>query len=372
VMLNRRQVLLMALLTAIAPTLESCSSSNNSLSVRVLKDSIPPQLLGNFKKELLENRQVDIKPIAQLKTLYELLENLSQAESQKIPNLVTLGDIWLEKAIQKQLIQPLDITSVSNWNQLSAFWQNFLRRNEQGHLDPQGKIWGAPYRWGSTVIAYRADKLQAAGYDPLTDWKDLWREELRHRISLLNQPREVIGLTLKKLGASYNTENLDQIPNLKQELAALNQQVKFYSSQAYLQPLVLEDTWVAVGWSSDVLQLQRRYPDIKVIIPASGTALWADLWVQPIKNPDLSETMLKWINYCWEVDAATEIGLFTNASSPILLNQNPQQLPQTLKQDALRVPSPELIGKSEFLFPLSPQTQNQYQQFWQEMRTRHA
>ena len=368
-MLNRRQVLLMALLTAMLPFLESCSPNNNALIVKVLENSIPPQLLGNFKKELPGNRPFDIKPIPQLKTLYELLEKLSEEESQKTANLVTLGDIWLEKAIADQFIQPLAITSLENWQRLPSAWQSLVRRDTQGKWDENGQIWGAPYRWGNTVIAYRGDKFREAGYAPPTDWQDLWREELRDRVSLLDQPREVIGLTLKKLGASYNTNNLEQVPNLKTELASLHQQVKFYSSQAYLQPLVLDDTWVAVGWSSDLLPLQTRYPDIETIIPASGTALWADVWVQPKQNSALSEAMLQWINFCWNLQAATEIGLFTSASSPILLNTSRDQLPEALKQDSLRIPPQKVMDNSEFLLPLSAETQQQYQQFWREMRT---
>ena len=45
------------------------------------------------------------------------------------------------------------------------------------------------------------NKFEELGWKP-KDWSDLWRTELRDRISLLDQPREVIGLTLKKMGFS--------------------------------------------------------------------------------------------------------------------------------------------------------------------------
>ncbi|PSO47074.1 MAG: polyamine ABC transporter substrate-binding protein [Cyanobacteria bacterium SW_9_44_58] len=367
-MLNRRNFLKILLASAIAPSLSACGNSN-ALTVKALKGSIPPQLLGEFKNQFELGRNVNINPITQLKELYSLLEDLAATEGQKGANLVTLGDIWLKDAIANELIQPLGIDSLHNWEQLPSSWQNLVQRDSQGNLDPAGKIWGAPYRWGSTVIAYREDKFGEAGYEVPTDWGDLWREELRDRVSLLDQPREIIGLTLKKLGESYNTKNLENIPNLKQELASLHQQVKFYSSQAYLQPLILEETWIAVGWSSDVLQLQTRYPDIKAIIPQSGTALWSDIWVQPTVNDAISEPLWQWIDFCWELQAAKQIGLFTNASSPILLNAKIDKIPTTLQQDFLRMPSPELLDKSEFLLPLSEKTDQQYQQVWKEMRT---
>jgi len=105
------------------------------------------------------------------------------------------------------------------------------------------------------------------------------------------------------------------------------------------------------------------------VIPTSGTALWADVWVQPSSQQSLSEPMSQWINFCWEMEAASQIGLFTNASSPILLNTKREKLPKTLQQDALRIPQPTLLEKSEFLLPLSPQTKEQYRRIWQDMRT---
>ena len=49
----------------------------------------------------------------------------------------------------------------------------------------------------------------------------MWREELRGRISLPDSDREVIGLTLKKLGYSYNTTDLALVSDLESELEQL-------------------------------------------------------------------------------------------------------------------------------------------------------
>lgn len=49
------------------------------------------------------------------------------------------------------------------------------------------------------MIVYRRDKFQELGWTP-TDWSDLWRNDLQGRISVLEQPREAIGLVLKNWG----------------------------------------------------------------------------------------------------------------------------------------------------------------------------
>ena len=386
-MVSRRSVLAGMGATAIAQLLSACSGTGKEkLTVRLLKDSIPVQLLPAFRRDQSQQVKLNFKAETQLKSLLKLLEDIqkqNQSPSQEKPwwqlprvrssssiNLVTLGDYWLKSAIQKELIQPLPLEKLSTWQNLPSQWQSLVRRDNQGELAENGEIWGAPYRWGATVIAYDAKQFKAQGWEPPRDWSDLWeREEFRHQFSLLDQPREVIGLTLKKLGKSYNTEDLNQVPNLKAELLELNKRVKFYSSDAYLQPLILKDTALAVGWSTEIFDIQKSYPHIKAVMPASGSALWTDLWVQPASSNEETEskTLIDWIDFCWQEKSAEAISLLTGSPSP-LANFSQPDLPTAIQDNPLMVVASEVLEKSDFLEPLPETTIKQYQDFWEEVR----
>ncbi|MGA7937553.1 MAG: extracellular solute-binding protein, partial [Kovacikia sp.] len=284
----------------------------------------------------------------------------------EVPDLVTLGNYWLEKAIQQKLIQPLDINQLKNWHQLPSKWRELVT----DHSSESGvqKAWGAPYRWGTTVIAYRQDILKERGLKPPTDWNDLWRSDLRGQISLLDQPREVIGLVLKKLGKSYNTADLASVPALKATLESLRPQVKYYSSDSYLQPLLLGDTWLAVGWSEDVLAVMKRSPTIAAVVPNSGTALWAELWVRPASDtPAISPLVTEWIDFCWKPQIASQLSILSGASSPIIL-KNRENLPPSLRSNPLLLPDEKTLESSEFLQPLRQSTVQQYQDLWKFLR----
>lgn len=392
-MVTRRSFLISAVTMATAQLIIGCSEPQETLKVLLLEGSIPPQLLRDFRRNLDSGTKLNFQPESQLKQLFDLLQNwqeqaendpiqekwltrLSSGNSGRVANLITLGDYWLEKAIQQQLIQPLDLTKLDAWSRLPLRWQQLVRRNSQGELDENGLVWGAPYRWGSTIMVYRYDRFRDLGWFP-TDWSDLWREELRDRISLLDQPREVIGLTLKKLGYSYNTKDLAEVPNLKNELLALQQQVKFYSSDNYLQPLLIGDTWLAVGWSTDILPATKRYSNLKAVIPQSGTSLWADLWVQPrLATAEIADGIddnalslaKQWINFCWQPKAATQISLFTEGTSPILVSMNRSELVRDLQKNVILESILHNLDESEFILPLPPETWQQYQSLWSEMR----
>ncbi|HBB34542.1 MAG TPA: polyamine ABC transporter substrate-binding protein [Cyanobacteria bacterium UBA8803] len=386
--MKRRSFLIGATTLTLSQLASGCNGKQQmSLSVRLLQDSIPAQLLGQFRKALKQPVTLNFEPEKQLQQLYQDLKTWKQQAQKKdtpkllplpflgqqrraIPNLVTLGDYWLETAIRQELIQPLAIEKLAGWQQLSPPWQALVRRNQKGEPDNSGPVWGAPYRWGTTVIAYRRDKFKALGFAP-KDWSDLWRPELRDRISLLDQPREVIGLTLKKMGFSYNTEDLTKVPDLKKELLALHQQAKFYSSDRYLEPLILEDTWLAVGWSTDILALQEQDRQIEAVVPDSGTSLWADLWVQPasrVAEPNSESLAKQWIDFCWQQQPAIDISLVSNAVSPILNTMASANLPQEIQKNPLLLPDTSVIEKSEFLKPLSTKAIEQYQALWQEIR----
>lgn len=382
--MDRRSFLAATGTLALSQLLAACGGQDKAkLRVQLLKGSIPAQVVNKFRT-LNQRADLQFAPVAQLKDLFSQLESGSkqpnkQADGRQLglplpfvkskqvvqPDLVTLGDYWLAQAIEQNLIQPLDTAKLPQWLSLPNRWQELVKRNDQGQLDAGGKVWAAPYRWGNTVIVYNREKFEPLGWTP-SDWGDLWREELRDRISLLDQPREVIGLTLKKLGKSYNIENINNVPDLEQQLRALHQQVKLYSSDTYLQPLILGDTWLAVGWSTDVLPAIQRYQQIAAIIPQSGTALWADLWVRP--SGALSSTSLgeQWIDFCWQPQIAAQISVQSKATSPIPLKLKSSDIQKPLQ--SLLLSEPEIFQRSEFLLPLTEATMQQYQSLWQKIR----
>ncbi|RZS11606.1 hypothetical protein BHM03_00042956 [Ensete ventricosum] len=162
--------------------------------------------------------------------------------------------------------------------------QVHLCRNDKGELDPNGYIWGAPYRWGPMVIAYKKEKFRRHNLRPIEDWSDLWRAELAGKVAMVDSSREVIGAVLKYMGSSYNTKDVEtQVVGGRKavlhNLRMLQRQVRLFDSVHYLKAFSSGDVWVAVGWSSDVIPVAKRMSNVAVIVPKSGSSLWADLWV---------------------------------------------------------------------------------------------
>ncbi|MDX1976773.1 MAG: extracellular solute-binding protein [Pseudanabaenaceae cyanobacterium bins.68] len=346
--IKRREFLARAIAGGTLSSLSGCFlfAEPDRLQVAALGGGFPSKLLDQFKQQHLKS--ADFKSYKNYGELWEVIR-----AGKYLPDLVGLGDSWLDRAIAANLIRSWSISTVAQtfpqWQQLAPVFQATVTRGD--------RVWGIPYRWGTTVIAYRQDKIA----QPLTKWQDLWRPDLQGKIILPQNRREVIGIILKKLGYSYQTPDLAGVADLGKNLQTLHRQVKTYSNDHYLQPLLTGNCWVSVGWTMDLVRTQQLYPDLKIVIAAEGSAIWTDIWMVTKKNKNLTLAQA-WQNFFLQPAIATQVTALTNTPATIA---TPQDLPQSVQQDQLKFLDPALFAKCEALLPLPLKTANQYDQIWQ-------
>ncbi|CAM6010716.1 unnamed protein product [Sphagnum balticum] len=357
-----------------------------------LRGSVPPIWL----KEFLMSQGKNAKLAVEFKgSLSDILADMAASmekrnltpRSAMAADLVTVGDSWLATAVQGGLIEPITNAEQFEWFQrLDSKWKRLLRRDVEGMIDPQGPIWGVPYRWGSFLIAYRRDKLKRNGIPPIKDWKDLFRPELAGKVAMVDSPREVVGAVLKSLGASYNTKDFDkEVPGgreaVKERFHALQKQVRLFDDVEYMKAMSAGDVWVAVGWSSDVFPFAKRALNVTVIAPESGTSLWADLWSIPATTSIKSEKVggrvrgpsplaFQWLDFCLQPARAETFkkkDVFVGAS-PLYLSQGTEVKLEANNNHGGNIetnivdgmPPVDIVAKSEFLEPLSEKAIEDY------------
>ncbi len=253
-------------------------------------------------------------------------EAVNRAFGGGLAEIALLSGDDLPSMVWQELCQPLP----SSLPELAPFWQAAGRW--------QGERYLLPWQWGVTAIAYNRRLVET----PITDWADLWRPELRGRLVLPNQPREVIGLVQKSLGRSYSdTDYRDR--ELRERLQALHQQVLFYSNDEYLQTLLIRDAAVAVGWTSDLWQARSVNRNIEIIVPQSGTALWWEGWAlgagaDPALFTSLAELLYRpeSLERCFNFSQVAKVAPVTRSEA--LLRRRPDLEPQVLERAELWQP----------------------------------
>ena len=304
---------------------------------------------------------------------------LGQPGPSAIADWVSLSDYWLAAAIEQQLIRPMTIEQMPDWAGLPDIWQTLLQRNQDGFPSSTGAIWGAPYRWGNLVMVYSPRQFERLNLAPPKHWHDLWSEPwqaLAGRISFPNHPRIVLGIILKSLGYSANDPNPSFHPDVPEKLNYLRRLVRVYTSVNYLQSLIQEDIWLAIGWSTDIRPVLAQYRQLSASVPDPGTLLSADVWVKPNgkSSPgavtELTDLDQAWLSHWWQSSTTTPFSLFSQGLSPLLIGNTSTGADNSAAQlpNDVLLPSTTQLEHSEFLEPLPPDGVDNYTKLWQELR----
>ncbi|MBE9108424.1 extracellular solute-binding protein [Nodosilinea sp. LEGE 07298] len=375
-LMNRRSFLAGAGGLTLTTLLAGCQrSSGSSLRLAMLTNSVPAQLLSAFQQLPERGSNIAVNPKESLVELYGLLQQWHRQAEDTLSQAdwVSLADYWLAPAIRQELVQPLEVSALTHWDDLAAVWPELVRRNAEGMLSPDGSIWAVPYRWSHLVVLYDRDRLPSPSAS-LTTWADLLRPELRRRVVLPNHPRLVLGLAQKALGASANTEDPATVEGLEPFLADLQNQVRLYDSDHYLEMLLIGDATAVVAWSDDVLPLLKQYRHLAVAVPPEGTLLSAQLWVRPqaiapAASDQAISTALNWLDFCLDTDFALQLAIFGQGTSIRLWETERSQLPEPLQTPSTIALAPSVADQSEFLLPLSTAAEDRYSRLWQSLRS---
>lgn len=148
-----------------------------------------------------------------------------------------------------------------------------------GNLDPRFRapVWdpdlrlGVPYMWNATGIVYnRAQTAEPRG------WSDLWNPTLRGRLTMLDDPEDVIGACLQKLGYPFGSIDRMQLQAAKAAAIAQKKLVRAYLNAEVRDQLVSGDVLAAQLWSTTAAQAIEGNRSLAFIYPAEGYPLYCD------------------------------------------------------------------------------------------------
>ena len=165
--------------------------------------------------------------------------------------------------LQRNLIQPLDLSLIPNIVNLAAEWTN------PGY-DP-GNAHSIPYMWWTTGVAYDTAKIKGE----LTSWASLWDPKYDKHIAMLDDSREAFAAALFRLGKDPNTTD---DADLDAALGLLKQQkplLRTYTTDD-IGVLSSGDAWIAHAWGSDVYQVQSERDTVVFYIPEEGGVRGSD------------------------------------------------------------------------------------------------
>lgn len=292
---------------------------------------------GYFPQDVLDGftAQTGMKlNFTHFETNEEMLTKLSAAKGGDY-DIIIASDYIIDIARrQGGLLKELDKTQLSNYGNIDPAFQSQF-------FDPDN-LYTVPYAAGTPLIVYDKAKV---GFE-ITSFADLWRPELADSIAAIDDPRNMVGITLKTMGKSFNETDPAVLEQAGQKLMELKPNIRVLTYNNIQDNLIGGEATVGYMFSSQVALALDARPDLSVCYPSEGMGFGIDAIFVPANAPHTANAY-SFINYLLDAEVGAKVSsqiyyLCPNkASAPYL--------PDAFKENkALYIPS-EILGNTEFI-----------------------
>ena len=194
---------------------------------------------------------------------------------------------------RKSMVQPLDHSKLSNLKNVDAA---YLAKAPDSKME-----FSVPYMMAPTCLSYLASKVP----NPVNSWAMLDRTDLKGRITLLDDMREVLGAALKFLGHPLNSTDPAQLATARDVAIRWKQNIAKFENEQYKTGIASGEFFLVQGYAGDLIQVADENEDMRIFIPQEGAAFSCDDLCIPkdAKNVDLAHA---YIDYLTGAEVAAE------------------------------------------------------------------
>nr|WP_296157398.1 extracellular solute-binding protein [uncultured Blautia sp.] len=208
-------------------------------------------------------------------------------------DVVCPSDYMIQRMIENDLLTEINFDNIPN---IKNIGQQYMDQSRQ--FDPENK-YSVPYCWGTVGILYNKTMVD----EPVDSWSILWDPKYKDNILMQDSVRDAFGVTLKFLGYSLNSTDLDELNDAKNLLIEQKPLVQAYVIDQVRDKMIGNEAALGVIYSGEAIYTQKENPNLEYVIPKEGSNIWIDSWVIP-KNSEHKENAEKFINFLCRPDIA--------------------------------------------------------------------
>ena len=273
-------------------------------------------------------------------------------------DVVCPSDYMIQRMIENDLLAEIDFDNIPNIRNIGDTYMDQSRQ-----FDPENK-YSVPYCWGTVGILYNKTMVD----EPIDSWSVLWDEKYKDNILMQDSVRDAFGVTLKYLGYSLNSTDLDELEAAKKLLIKQKPLVQAYVIDQVRDKMIGNEAAIGVIYSGEAIYTQWENPNLEYVIPKEGSNVWIDSWVIP-KNAKHKENAEKFINFICRPDIAKMNFDYITYSTP---NEAGRQLIEdpALRNSPIAFPDPEELANFDPLNFLVDQTDALYTEPLSEVKSK--
>jgi len=216
--------------------------------------------------------------------------------------------------------------------------------------------WSAPYMWSGTGIAYNRKVSPAPA-----SWAALWDARLSGRITMLDDPAEVLGAALKRLELSVNSTKPEDLRRAQAEAIAQKRLVRAYLNAEVRDQLVAGDVLAAQLWGTTAQQAMDASKDLDFVYPSEGFPLYADTAVV-LRESRRAELAHHFIDYLLRPEVSASISRASRTAACA-------RVPDDLRRNPVLYPPPDVMQRGEWWQTPPPSLQRLRDRLWTEIKS---
>ena len=268
-------------------------------------------------------------------------------------DVVFPSNYFIDPMRENELLAPLDRPKLTN---LANLEPQFRTPEWDSNVE-----WSVPYMWGASGILYnRSVEPEPRG------WADMWSDRNSGRMTMLDDPGEVLGASLKRLGYSLNSMDETELREAQREAIAQKRLLRAYLNAEVRDQAVAGDVLMAQLWATSAEQAIAEAPHLAFVYPAEGFALYADNAVI-LRESRRQELAHAFIDYLLRPTVAAAIVLETMTATANGAAR--ELLPATAGANPTIYPPPGVLARGEWFQPLPVSTQKLRDRLWTEIKS---
>jgi len=259
------------------------------------------------------------------------------------------SDYTVDRLIKEGRLAKLDKDSIPNIAHIAPEYLNPA-------YDPDN-AYTVPYMVGTLGILYNQRQVTAT----VDSWSVLLDTRYNGKTLMLDSQRDAIGLALKMLGFSMNSNDAAELAQAKDKLKqARSIAYAFTESEEIRDRIVAGESVLGVVYSGDGKMAVDRNPDLAYVIPSEGSNKWVDGFVIMKDTPHM-EAALKFINFMCRPSIAVRNMSAIGYTSPV------QGAWSEFGGNKIMFPTQEELDRCE-AFLYDAQAAVNYYMLWMEVR----
>lgn len=268
-------------------------------------------------------------------------------------DIAVASDFMVEILKKQKLIKEINKAELPN---LSNIGPQFLNLPFD-----QGNHYSVPYMWLAGIIAYDSSKVKPSD---ITSYKDLWKPEFKNSLTVLDDERVIIGITLKMLGFSLNDTNSKHLAEAKAALKKLQANIKSYDSDSPKTSLINGEAKAIFAWGAEASLARRENHNVRYVLPKEGLFLQQDNLVIPkdAKNLKAAE---EFMNFIMDPEISAEISHYFPYGNPNVAAY--KYIDKSIMQDMAVYPPDTAVKKGEYLKDIGNSV-TEFDKIWSEVK----